>query len=52
MYQGTASSPGLKVAETSLVDVETWRRWAAIRPLAVVTGRPRSDAEEFLDDST
>ncbi len=48
MYQGTASSPGLKLAETSLVDVETWRRWAAIRPLAVVTGRPRSDAEEFL----
>ncbi|HWL49764.1 MAG TPA: HAD hydrolase-like protein, partial [Acidimicrobiia bacterium] len=49
LYQGTATSPGLKVAETALVDQATWRDWAAKRPLAVVTGRPRSDAVEFLE---
>ena len=49
LYQGTATSPGLKMAETALVDEATWRDWAAKRPLAVVTGRPRSDAVEFLE---
>lgn len=48
LYQGDGLVPGLKEAERPLVDVDTWRRWAASRRLAVVTGRPRSDAEEFL----
>lgn len=48
-YQGGAGSTGLKLAERPLVDPGTWRVWAKDRPLAVVTGRPRSDAEEFLD---
>jgi histidinol-phosphate aminotransferase len=48
LYQGNADSPGLKLAERPLVDPGTWRRWSKGRPLAVVTGRPRSDAEEFL----
>jgi len=47
-YQGTTDSPGAKLAERPLVDPETWRRWASDRPLAVVTGRPHSDAVEFL----
>jgi HAD superfamily hydrolase (TIGR01548 family) len=49
LYQGTDQVPGLKGNETSLVDAATWSRWAAWRPLAVVTGRPRADAEEFLN---
>ena len=49
LYQGTASSPGLKMAETPLVDEATWERWGSLLPLAVVTGRPRPDAVEFLD---
>jgi HAD superfamily hydrolase (TIGR01548 family) len=48
MYQGGGGSPGLKELERPLVDLDTWRRWAKHRPLAVVTGRPRADAEEFL----
>lgn len=48
-YQGTARSPGLKIHETPIVDAVTWARWAESRPLAVVTGRPRADAEEFLE---
>ena len=49
LYQGDGGTPGLKELERPLIDVGTWRRWAEERPLAVVTGRPRSDAEEFLD---
>ena len=49
LYQGRGSGHGLKLAETSLVDPGTWQRWAASRPLGVVTGRPRSDAVEFLE---
>ncbi|HEU5113044.1 MAG TPA: HAD-IA family hydrolase, partial [Acidimicrobiia bacterium] len=49
LYQCTGASPGLKMAERSLVEVPTWQRWAARWPLAVVTGRPRSDAVEFLE---
>jgi histidinol-phosphate aminotransferase len=49
LYQGTEAAPGLKLEERPLVDLETWRRWAKTRPLAVVTGRPRADAEEFLE---
>jgi histidinol-phosphate aminotransferase len=49
LYQGTEGSPGLKMAERSLVEPTTWQQWAARRPLGVVTGRPRSDAVEFLE---
>ncbi|MGH8951198.1 MAG: aminotransferase class I/II-fold pyridoxal phosphate-dependent enzyme [Acidimicrobiia bacterium] len=49
LYQGSDAGPGLKLEERPLVDLETWNRWAQARPLAVVTGRPRADAEEFLD---
>ncbi|HEY6629168.1 MAG TPA: HAD family hydrolase, partial [Acidimicrobiia bacterium] len=49
LYQGSNSKPGLKTHESPIVDGTTWARWASSRPLAVVTGRPRADAEEFLD---
>ena len=49
VYQGFENSPGLKFYERPLVDQNTWSRWAARLPLGVVTGRPRSDAEEVLD---
>ena len=49
IYQGQAERPGLKSSERPLVDASTWRRWADARPLGVVTGRPRRDAEEVLD---
>jgi HAD superfamily hydrolase (TIGR01548 family) len=49
LYQGSEGTPGLKMAETSLVDPATWERWGARLPLGVVTGRPRTDAIEFLE---
>ncbi len=49
IYQGYENRPGLKTKERPLVDASTWDRWAAKLPLGVVTGRPRSDAEEFLE---
>ncbi|MEX2624375.1 MAG: aminotransferase class I/II-fold pyridoxal phosphate-dependent enzyme [Acidimicrobiia bacterium] len=49
LYQGSNGSPGLKIHETPIVDHATWARWAESTPLAVVTGRPRTDAEEFLE---
>ncbi len=49
IYQGHAGSSGLKVNERPLVGSPTWSRWANTLPLGVVTGRPRTDAEEFLD---
>ena len=49
VYQGNDGSPGLKSLETLLLDRSTLAGWAASRPVAVVTGRPRRDAEEFLD---
>ncbi|MGH8915246.1 MAG: aminotransferase class I/II-fold pyridoxal phosphate-dependent enzyme [Acidimicrobiia bacterium] len=48
LYQGGDEVPGLKLEERPLVDPETWRTWADRWRLAVVTGRPRADAEEFL----
>lgn len=39
----------VKATESLLVDAEQLRSWAAERPLAVVTGRPRRDATEFLE---
>ena len=41
IYQGTPDRPGLRTED---------RRLAARLPLAVVTGRPRSDAVRFLEE--
>lgn len=49
LYQGDGIDPGLKEQESALVDPATWTAWSERLPLAVVTGRPRSDAVEFLD---
>lgn len=51
LYQGTAGTPGLRSTERLLVSKEKLSRMAARLPLAVVTGRPRKDAERFLDDA-
>lgn len=47
-YQGEDGRVGLKFEETLLVDPDSLRRWAERYPLAVVTARPRKDAEEVL----
>jgi histidinol-phosphate aminotransferase len=49
LYQGADGASGLKLAETSMVDQATWERWGSRLPLGVVTGRPRTDAIEFLE---
>jgi histidinol-phosphate aminotransferase len=45
LYQG-----GLYRRETCLIPAARLRQLAARLPIAVVTGRPRGDAERFLDD--
>ncbi len=50
LYQGTGDVPGLRRHERPLVDAEVLRAFAGRLPLAVVTGRPRRDAERFLSD--
>lgn len=47
-YQGKGDRPGYKTKETLLCDRALLERLASRVPLGVVTGRPRSDAEEFL----
>jgi len=49
VYQGDGSTPGLKHGETPLLDRDTLAALAGRLPLGVVTGRPRTDAAEFLD---
>lgn len=49
-YQGTDEQPGLWTTERALVPDATWAAWAERLPLAVVTGRPRRDAQRFLAD--
>ena len=51
IYHGSISRRGLKLTEQPLLDATTLSRWAARLPIGVVTGRPRSDAEEFLERS-
>ncbi|MFQ5768430.1 MAG: HAD-IA family hydrolase, partial [Acidobacteriota bacterium] len=48
IYHGTPKVPGLRLAETLLVDPSLLERLAASRPLAIVTGRPRAEADWFL----
>lgn len=48
LYRGSADKPGLRERERLLVDRHLLVRLAAARPLAVITGRPRRDAEDFI----
>ena len=48
LYQGAPDTPGLRLSERLLVDRAQLERWAERYPLAIVTGRPRRDAERFL----
>ncbi len=47
-YQGTSARPGLRELETCRTDISFLERLAARFPLGIVTGRPRADAERFL----
>jgi histidinol-phosphate aminotransferase len=49
LYLGADGSNGLRERERLIVERETLRRLAARFPLGVVTGRPREEAEWFLD---
>ncbi len=49
LYQGVDGRNGLKDNESLLIDRSLLSRWAGRIPLGVVTGRPRPDAEEFLE---
>jgi HAD superfamily hydrolase (TIGR01548 family) len=48
-YLGTNDTPGLRENETLLVDRAVLEALARRMPLGVVTGRPREEAEWFLD---
>lgn len=48
LYQGTPEAPGLWATERLLCAPALLERLAARLPLAVVTGRPRHDAQRFL----
>jgi histidinol-phosphate aminotransferase len=48
-YEGTADRAGLRESEQLIAERETLTRLASRVPLAVVTGRPRGEAEWFLD---
>lgn len=50
IYQGTEAEPGLRRTERLLLDRAELEALGARRPLAVVTGRPRADADRFLDE--
>ena len=49
IYLGGGESPGLRERERPLLAAERLAAWADRLPLAVVTGRPRAEAEWFLD---
>ncbi len=49
IYQGTPDTPGLKASERLLTDPAWLRALSTRLPLAIVTGRPRRDAMEFLE---
>lgn len=49
-YQGCDGQPGLYRHETLCAPASFFKDLAARLPLAVVTGRPRHDAERFLTD--
>ena len=49
LYQGEGSSPGLKLTERARVDRAYLERLAARFRIAMVTGRPRRDADELIE---
>jgi HAD superfamily hydrolase (TIGR01548 family) len=49
IYNGSGGTLGLHECETLIGDAETLRKIAARLPIAAVTGRPRRDAERFLE---
>jgi histidinol-phosphate aminotransferase len=51
VYQGTGTEPGLRRNERLLLGAGELRALAGRLPLAVVTGRPRADAERFLEEN-
>jgi histidinol-phosphate aminotransferase len=50
LYQGSVASPGLRTRERLLVSRDLLEQLARRIPLAIVTGRPRRDAERFLEE--
>ncbi len=48
LYQGSDDAPGLRSTEALIPPRALLARLAARAPLAIVTGRPRADAERFL----
>ncbi len=50
LYQGTEATPGLYRQEQVLPARDALERMATKLPMAIVTGRPRSDALRFLTD--
>lgn len=50
LYQGTDDAPGLRRFESLRFGRKLLERFASRFSLAVVTGRPRPDAERFLDE--
>lgn len=50
LYQGDQFEPGLRVRESLIPPVQLLRELSAQLPLAIVTGRPRTDAERFLTE--
>jgi HAD superfamily hydrolase (TIGR01548 family) len=48
LYQGANGKPGLRATETLLCDPRWLAALAKRMPLGIVTGRPRSDAQMFL----
>lgn len=50
LYQGTEGQRGLRHTETLTVDPSWVAQLADSMPLAIVTGRPRKDAERFLTE--
>jgi histidinol-phosphate aminotransferase len=50
LYQGSEDAPGLRRFESLRIDRADLEALAARLPLGVVTGRPRSDAERFLEE--
>jgi len=48
MYQGEKGRPGLKSLETLLPSIQLLEKLAAKYPMAVVTGRPKSDCDFAL----
>ena len=49
LYQGTPERPGLKATETTLITRQVLEALARHARLGVVTGRPRADAQDFLE---